>query len=344
MKKVKIITLILISILIFVGIFSMLSALQFTLSYKWEKGKKYNFAAQSEDVITFKSGLLGLSNTIKATTTTKFGLKIVSVFSDGSAEAIFYIKDFEVKDDKGRKLASLADIPENAVKTRIMINKKGNFKFYEVVYLVIEDGTNMLVSAKITDDSATASGQVGDTKVEVYAEFDKESGEIKAGYSIKNIEKTKKVVEIKKESPKIDLLPVQFLELLKLPDGSFSEGDSFVTTIADYKITIKILSIINDILKMRNKIETMDSLETATDKQFDNLGNDLYGNDDDNSGEFGDSFGAEKMKLKINGDIELDFDLGKSIFKQLTGEIKTESDFSMMTMKTESKIKMKLVD
>ena len=146
-------------------------------------------------------------------TETIFSLKVLNVLSDGKAEGILYIESFKVTNKNGETIANLDDIPAEALKSLVEVDAKGKFTFKRIVYLLVEGGKNILVSASAKADlnSASASAQVGDQKLSIHAEFDPKSGTIKAGYSMETVKNPlSKTVKIKEDAQKIDILPLEF--------------------------------------------------------------------------------------------------------------------------------------
>ena len=168
---------------------SFTSEAQVSLKYKWESGTTYRFKANQKDDITMSA--MGMNMNDIFNTETVFSLKVSNVLDNGKAEGMLFIESFKVTNKSGATVASLKDIPNEALKSIVEVDTKGKFTFKKIVYLIVEDGRNMLVSAeaKAGQNSASGSAQVGDQKLSVHAEFDPKSGTIKAGYSMETVKK-----------------------------------------------------------------------------------------------------------------------------------------------------------
>ncbi|MBT6492484.1 MAG: hypothetical protein HOK97_22125, partial [Deltaproteobacteria bacterium] len=209
-------------------LFSGTTALATELNYDWKTGNTYRFQAKSVDNVSMSGMGMNMKDTFTLDST--FAIHIDSVQPNGTAEGVIAIEAFKVVNKSGRVMGSLSGLPKTALRNLVEIDRKGNFKFKEIVYMVIDEkGDNMLVSAKVGPNGGSGSAQVGDEKVTVHASFDPKTGKLSGGYSIEKVKKTtsKKKVKVKQDAPKVDLLPTKFLELLKLPDGSVSPGASF---------------------------------------------------------------------------------------------------------------------
>ena len=215
------------------------SALATELNYNWQSGNTYRFQATSVDNVSMSGMGMNMKDTFTLNST--FAIHIESVQANGTAEGVIAIEAFKVVNKSGRVMGSLSGLPKTALRNLVEIDRKGNFKFKEIVYMVIDEkGDNMLVSAKVGPNGASGSAQMGDEKVTVHASFDPKTGKLSGGFSVEKVKKPaakKKKVKVKQDAPKVDLLPTKFLELLKLPEGPVSPGASFkmkmgATTIA----------------------------------------------------------------------------------------------------------------
>ena len=140
MKKKYVITVIacILSNLICIG--------QINIEYKWESGKTYRFKANQKDDITMSA--MGINTNNMFFTETIFSLKVSNVLSNGSAEGLLYIESFKVTNKKGTTLASLKDIPKEALKSIVEVDTQGRFSFKKIIYLIVENDKNILVSAE----------------------------------------------------------------------------------------------------------------------------------------------------------------------------------------------------
>ena len=156
------------------------------LAYKWKAGSTVRFEAKSVDHIDMSA--MGMGVKTKLTNTSTFALKVDRVRGDGTAEGALVIERFKVVDDKGRVVGALSDLPKGALKNLVEIDRKGNFKFKEIIYMVVtEKGENLLVSAKVGPNGASGSAQAGGEKMTLHASFDPKTGQLSAGYSIEKV-------------------------------------------------------------------------------------------------------------------------------------------------------------
>jgi hypothetical protein len=368
MKFIK--TNIIIITLLVIVLFSitLIGSTQHSLNYKWDKGKIYTYAVESDDNIVIESsGPMNYRQNIDTKTRSQFSIEVIEVYRNGSADAFLYIDKFEVTgktfNDDYSTFASIEDLPKKSLKSKIHIDRKGRFKFYNMFYILYsEDNETFLVSVKIDENSTSASVNIQGTKVEVYAGFDPETGEIKSGYSIENLEKTKKVKNINENYQKFNILPVSFLEMMELPEGTFKKGDRITSKIAYYEIILDVLSVKDGIAKIKNTVRTLESegsgmndmgdinvnVDTNNDNDFDMNFNSDFNNDfDDDFDEDMEGFPNPSEMLNMNGDFTYKFDMKKGMLNSIEGEMetssKTESMMVNFTIDTKSQIKMKLI-
>lgn len=298
---------------------SITSEAQVSLKYKWESGATYRFQANQKDDITMSA--MGMNMNDIFNTETVFSLKVSDVLADGKAQGVLFIESFQVTNKSGALVASLKDIPNEALKSIVEVDTSGKFTFKKIVYLIVEDGRNMLVSAeaKAGQNSASGSAQIGDQKLSVHAEFDPKSGTIRAGYSMETVKKpTLKTVKVTKDAQKIDVLPLTFLDMLVLPEETITPGDSYQVKMMEYVFTTKVQEITSDLASLALNIKTDRSQGSSTD-HMDGMMGDMGGTDMVGGMSMDMSGGAPKTD--INGDVYYTFDIDKGIFNNLSGTI-----------------------
>jgi hypothetical protein len=331
------------------------------LNYKWKADETYRFQANVTDDITMSMNMMGMrqSNTDQFKTTTTFSLKINRVDAAGKADAVLFVEAFEVKDSKGNLLASLKDIPANAVKTDVTVDAKGHFEWVKKVTMLLTDEGPVLVSGSATENSVSASGQAGNTKVEVYAEFDPKTGSLKAGYSVSEVAQTKtKTVKVTQDTPEIDILPYAFLELMALPEGRVSQGDELNAQVGQLKTAIKATSVSNGLAVLNISMAT-DKSASATKssmsgKSGDDMGMDMDFDMDMDMDGFDDGFGggmAPEEKAMMQGsmqsmpdmtaDITSRFNYERGMFVNLSGTVNTAMNTMGMKVESKSVLEMK---
>lgn len=334
------------------------------LNYKWKAGETYRFQANITDDITMSMNMMGMSqsNTDQFKTTTTFSLKINSVDAAGKAHAVLFVEAFEVQDSKGNLLASLNDIPANAVKTDVTVDAKGHFEWVKKVTMLMTDEGSLLVSGSATENGVQASGQAGGTKVDVYAEFDPNTGTLKAGYNVSEVAQTKtKTVKITEDTPEIDILPYAFLELMALPEGRVTQGDELNAQVGQMKTAIKATSVSNGIAVLNISMATDKSASATKSSMSGKSGDDDMGMDMDfdmdmdmDMDGFDDDFGggmAPEEKAMMQGSIQSmpamtanissRFNYERGMFVNLSGTVNTSMDTMGMKMDTKSVLEMK---
>lgn len=213
------------------------------LNYTWKVGETQYFSAKVTDDVS--TSMMGMTMKDQFTTTTDFGLHIQSVNEKGTAKGILFILNFNVVDSKNTVLASLKDIPNEAIHSDVEVDKKGNFTFLNKVYMITTGNTNVLAYGNADGNSVSTGAQAGNMKVDAYAEFDPKTGKLKTGYTVKEIGNTKPVnIQVKEDSQTIDILPYDFLQFLALPDGHLKQGDHLTVQSGMYKTNFQVKTIL----------------------------------------------------------------------------------------------------
>ena len=330
--------------------FSLLYVNATELNYKWSANTAYNFNATIVDNIS--TSAMGMNVNEKYTTIIDFTLFIQSVQPDGTATGRMFVTNFNVKNSSGVSVASLLNIPKDAVKSEIQVDKKGNFTFLKKVYLVTTPTSNVLVYANTDENSANAGMQVGEEKVDAYAEFDPKTGMLKAGYSVTTIKTPKKVsVKENEESDEIDVFPYDFLSCMAVPEGNLIVNDHFEVKAGMYKVDGKVKSAVNPMMVIEENI--------STDKNADMFQGAANGHSGDGTQQFNmEGFGGEsQMELtqedknamsitkaaspNMDGKLTTSFDFVNGMFASIKGNINTSVDMMGVTTKVNSVIEMK---
>jgi len=225
------------------------------LNYKWKANSAYTFGALITDNIS--TSVMGMNTQDKYLTTVDFVLAIKTVDTEGTASGTLYLINFNVKNAKGISVASILNVPKNAIKSEVTVDKKGNFTFLKKVYLVTTPTSNVLVYAKVNQNGGSGGIEVDGEKAEVYAEFDPKTGKMKAGYSLTTLAKTKKV-EIKEneESDEIDIIPYDLLQFLILPEGDVKLNDKIEVRAGVYTINEQVKTLTATQSVIAQKIST----------------------------------------------------------------------------------------
>jgi len=246
----------------------------------------------------------------------------------------------------------LLNLPKDAVKSEIQVDIKGNFTFLKKVYLVTTPTSNVLVYANADENGASAGMQVGEEKVDAYAEFDPKTGKLKAGYSVTTIKTPKKVsVKENEESDEIDVFPYDFLSCMAVPEGNLNVNDHFEVKAGMYTVDGTVKSAVSPLMVIEENI--------STDKNADMFQGAANGQSGDGTEQFNmEGFGGEsQMDLttedqealgmakaaspNMDGKLTTSFDFVNGMFSGIKGNINTSIDMMGVTTKVNSVIEMK---
>ncbi|MBI4820304.1 MAG: hypothetical protein HY791_28825 [Deltaproteobacteria bacterium] len=350
-----------------IGLFALLATARpargAELFYKWEKGKTHRFQAKSKDVMTMSG--MGVAMNARFTTDVTFALAINKVKKDGNAEATLTIETFSVKDDGGRSLASLDGLPPSALRSLVDIDRKGGFKFKEELYLLVDDeGGNLLLSGHAGPTGASATARQGNEEVTVWATFDPKTGQLSGGATVKEVGKKKKKIKVRQDKPTVDLLPKQFLELLRLPEGAISGGaDVAVATpgvSSQTKITATLLEETKELVRLKTTFKS-DTEATGAPPEGDEDGSDDDESEEDAPampgmpgmagmpgmpGMPGMGGGAKagagtEMGIKIDGEATTEMNPAKGTLERVKGTIRTRTSAAgMMSIETSTELEL----
>jgi hypothetical protein len=303
------------------------------LSYKWKANSAYTYGATITDNIS--TSMMGMNVQEKYLTTVDFVLAISSVDMEGTATGTLYLVNFNVKDSKGLTVASLLNLPKNAVKSEVKVDKKGNFTFLKKLQLITTPTSNALVYANVNENGGSAGAEVDGERVEVYAEFDPKTGKMKAGYSATTISKPKKVeVKEDEQSDEIDIIPYDLLQFLILPDGDVKMNDKIEVRAGMYTV--------NEVIKTLTATQAVIGQKISTDKNADMFEGSAKGESEEGSFDMGTFGGTDGMDLDtqdqaalattnsmtptINGELVSTFDVANGQFVNSKGVITSTID------------------
>jgi hypothetical protein len=303
------------------------------LSYKWKANSAYTYGATITDNIS--TSMMGMNVQEKYLTTVDFVLAISSVDMEGTASGTLYLVNFNVKDSKGMTVASLLNLPKNAVKSEVKVDKKGNFTFLKKLQLITTPTSNALVYANVNENGGSAGAEVDGERVEVYAEFDPKTGKMKAGYSATTISKPKKVeVKEDEQSDEIDIIPYDLLQFLILPDGDVKMNDKIEVRAGMYTV--------NEVIKTLTATQAVIGQKISTDKNADMFEGSAKGESEEGSFDMGTFGGTDGMDLDtqdqaalattnsmtptINGELVSTFDVANGQFVNSKGVITSTID------------------
>jgi len=303
------------------------------LNYKWKANSAYTYGATITDNIS--TSMMGMNVQEKYLTTVDFVLAISSVDMEGTASGTLYLVNFNVKDSKGMTVASLLNLPKNAVKSEVKVDRKGNFTFLKKLQLITTPTSNALVYANVSENGASAGTEVDGEKVEVYAEFDPKTGKMKAGYSATTISKPKKIdVKEDEQSDEIDIIPYDLLQFLILPDGDVKMNDKIEVRAGMYTV--------NEVVKTLTATQAIIGQKITTDKNADMFEGSAKGESEEGSFDMGTFGGTDGMDLDtedqaalattnsmaptINGELVSTFDVANGQFINSKGVITSTID------------------
>ena len=319
------------------------------LAYQWVEGATHRFQSKSVDDITVSG--MGVDLNTQFTLDSVFGIQVNSVLQDGTANATVFVETFTVTNKAGKVISTIKDLPTEALVAPVKIDIKGNFAFKETIQLVVDDkGNSMLVSAKVNENEGVASAQVGGEKVTLRAKFDPKTGALDAGYSVEKIQTSKETVKVKEDASQIDLLPTQFLEMLKLPEGDIVEGQDFSMSVANMTIKTKTSTISNGVVDLHTSLQTGDGKGTKNGSAGDGIGDmanmggmgDMMGMGDMSNMGMDDISGMESTPdMALNGAFDSTFNLKEGMLRQINGSISSEMSMNgMMSIKTKTTLKL----
>jgi hypothetical protein len=333
--------------LLFALLFIASSVYSQELNYAWKAGGIYSFNANIADDIS--TSVMGMNVKEKYITTIDFSLAIQSVDAEGTASGNIYLFNYTVKDSKGATIASIANVPKNAVQSAITVDKKGNFTFLNKVYLLTTPTSNMLVYGSANEGGVSAGAEMNGEKVDVYAEFDPKTGKLKTGYSVATLNTTKKVTpQTSEESDELEVFPYDLLSLLALPDGKVAAGNTYSCKAGMYGVDIKVVSMTAGLAKINQTI--------ATDKSADMFSGSAKGQTEEGSFDMGMSGMEDQMEMtaedqammgmtkgmapEMSGNLTSSFNYTAGMFVSVGGKITTVIDMMGTKISVDSVVSM----
>jgi hypothetical protein len=239
------------------------TATSVNMNYRWVAGKSYKFSVNQVDDVN--TSVMGMTMKDKFTTKTEFDMYINSVAANGEANGTLYLIDFNVTDSRGAVMATVNDLPVNAVRSDFKVDVKGNFVFLKKITLITTAQGNILAYANADDNSVQMGTQAGEFKVEAYAEFDPKTGNLKSGYTLRQGQQLVQLnVKADENTDMIEVLPYDYLSMLALPEAAISQGDMAKITTGIYTIDILAKSVNSGVALMNYKMSS-DKSKNITD-------------------------------------------------------------------------------
>ncbi len=324
------------------------------LNYNWKAGDALNYSATVTDNINMS--MMGMNMKDKYTTTVDFVLLVNSVDENGTASGKLYLMTFNVKNSKGISVASLANLPKNAVQSDVTVDKKGKFTFANKLCFITTPTTNVLAIETTQNSNAVGmNASEGAHSVNAYAEFDPKTGKLKAGYVPQKIKSTRKInIKENQESDKVFAIPYDFLQALTMPDGDVTVGDHYAVTSGMYNIDILVNSMDAGMANIKQTISTNKSndmfqsqasgksgdgsmefdMNTAApnNNQNQNQADGMGMGMPDMSSMMGGNMGGMGMptekQMNLSNDDKKAMDMSKSMMPTMSGNILTTFDYT----------------
>lgn len=318
------------------------------LSYRWTAGKSYRFQCTQNDEVS--TTMMGMNFSDRFTTRSAFDIFVTNVSANGDANGYLYLIDYYVSDSRGTVLATLKNLPVNAVRSDFKVDSKGNFTFPHRISLLTTEGSNALVYSN-EENTIQVVGQATEMKFDVYAEFDPKSGALKSGYSFREGQALRQAtVKMDENTDVIDVLPYDFLDLMALPDGAVTEGDKIKLNSGIYQVDVLAKSIGNGIAQMNYKMSTDKSkslIDSKTDVKTQNT-NMLMDMNVESMMEIDreDKQAMESSKaIMPNLDCDFDsfFNYSEGMFSTIKGIVATNINAMGLKMQVKSNIEMKKI-
>ena len=319
------------------------------MNYLWSKGASYVFqTTQTDDINT---SMMGMNLKDRFTTTSEFVLFIETINSNGTASGWLYLIDYKVTDSRGSILANINDLPAQAVRSIVQVDRKGHFSFEKELTLITSSQGNVLAYVTPNSNGLSIGGQAGEITVDAYAEFDPKTGMLKANYKTNTIKDTRPVsIKLNEEADMIKVLPYEYLELLALPEGAVAQGDLVTVRSGIYTTNIEVTSVNNGTARINYAMKTDKSQDPATSK--------VTGSNTQSGGNFGMDTQAmgmptmgsmdpdaanmmNSMSPDMSCNINSDFSYALGMFNSVSGTVTTVMDTMGLKMTVVSNLTMK---
>jgi hypothetical protein len=219
------------------------------------------------------------------------------------------------------------------------------------ISLVTSANGNLLAYTKADDNSIQMGGQAGELKLDVYAEFDPKTGNLKSGYSIRQGQAVRQAsIKVDENTDVIDALPYDFLDLLALPDGAVSQGDKIKMNAGIYQIDILAKSVGNGMAQMNYKmssdkskslidskteVKTQDAnmlMDMSVEKMMD------LNNEDKAAMDL-----SKAMMPNLDCDFDSFFNYAEGMFSNVKGIVTTTVNAMGMKMQVKSNLEMRKI-
>ncbi|TXD34031.1 hypothetical protein FRC98_19415 [Lujinxingia vulgaris] len=164
---------------------------------------------------------------------TAIRMEVVGMAPDGRYELAFHVDAMEMRGQWGGA-TSLDDLPAEVRTLRAYMDRSGRLEFFErVVVEITEEGPTAVLRYEVGDDgiSMNSSASANGVEVSASASIDPKTGRVSLQGGTRQVAPTRRTRTEEQERPvqHLDVLPVQVLSLLELPQGAVAAGDVFET-------------------------------------------------------------------------------------------------------------------
>ncbi|RVU45770.1 hypothetical protein EA187_08380 [Lujinxingia sediminis] len=160
---------------------------------------------------------------------TTMRMEVVGMAADGRYELAFHVDAMEMRGQWGGA-TSVDDLPEEVRTLRAYMDRSGRLEFFErVVVEITEEGPVAVLRYEVGEDGISMSSTVDGVEVSSSARIDPNTGRVTLHAGTRQVERTRQTRTEEQERPvqHLDVLPVQVLSLLELPEGTVAAGDVF---------------------------------------------------------------------------------------------------------------------
>ncbi|TXD42642.1 hypothetical protein FRC96_02955 [Lujinxingia vulgaris] len=231
---------------------------------------------------------------------TTIRMEVVGMAPDGRYELAFHVDAMEMRGQWGGA-TSLDDLPAEVRTLRAYMDRSGRLEFFErVVVEITEEGPTAVLRYEVGENgiSMSSSASAGGEEVSASASIDPRTGRVSLQGGTRQVAPTRRTRTEEQERPvqHLDVLPVQVLSLLELPQGAVAAGDVFETdfpagtvkTTAGPKQqcemsscgTLRIKLAVDSQQMIDGTVATGRALDESDDGFGDDFGDDFGGDDD----------------------------------------------------------------
>ncbi len=196
-------------------------------TWRWDlqEGQAYAYAYRATTDIAMTMGGAG-EMTDRVGIETDLELRVRRVLPDGRFDLEIPIRRLVIESASGHQI-QLSDLPPQVRTLRAWMTPQGQFEFYErVVVEVQEGGAYGIATLKPRGQGADLQATVGtgDMEMTASASVDPSTGQVRLTHEVRETQRPGQAEE-ERDVQHIDVLPVEILSLLELPDGPVNPGD-----------------------------------------------------------------------------------------------------------------------